>query len=63
NGKACVVVTKDEGIVFKLVYNYLSKRILLLVSINPNYSPFEIPISQVLEIWQFETWNSFEINA
>lgn len=63
DGKACVVVTKDEGIIFKLVYNYLDEGKLLLISNNPNYSPFEIQISLVLEIWQFETWNSFEINA
>ena len=60
NGKACVVVTKNEGIVFKLVYLRLDSGVLLLVSSNRNYNPYEIPISQVLEIWQFETWNSFE---
>jgi len=60
NGKACVVVTKNEGIVFKLVYLRLDTGVLLLVSSNRNYNPYEIPISQVLEIWQFETWNSFE---
>lgn len=63
NGKACVVVTKNEGIVFKLVYIRLDSGVLLLVSSNRNYNPYEIPISQVLEIWQFETWNSFEFNA
>jgi len=63
DGKACIVVTKDEGIVFKLVYNRLNNGKLLLVSTNPDYSPFEIPVSQVLEIWQFETLNSFEINT
>jgi phage repressor protein C with HTH and peptisase S24 domain len=60
NGKACVVVTKNEGIVFKLVYLRLDGGVLLLVSSNRNYNPYEIPVSQVLEIWQFETWNSFE---
>jgi transcriptional regulator with XRE-family HTH domain len=59
NGKACVVVTKNEGIVFKLVYLRLDSGVLLLVSSNRNYNPYEIPVSQVLEIWQFETWNSF----
>jgi len=63
DGKACIVVTKDEGIVFKLVYNRLDEEKLLLVSTNPDFSPFEISIAQVLEIWQFETLNSFEINA
>ncbi len=63
NGKACVVVTKNEGIVFKLVYIRLDSGVLLLVSLNRNYYPYEISISQVLEIWQFETWNSFDFNA
>jgi len=62
NGKACIVVTKNEGIVFKLVYNRLKDGVLLLVSSNRNYNPYEIQITQVLEIWQFETWNSFEVD-
>ncbi|MFW6309645.1 MAG: XRE family transcriptional regulator [Prolixibacteraceae bacterium] len=61
DGTACIVVTKDEGIIFKLVYNRLSERKLVLVSTNRNYPPYEIPVMQVLEIWQFATWNSFEI--
>ena len=60
NGKACVVVTKSEGLVFKLVYLRVDSGFFLLVSSNRDYNPYEIPVSQVLEIWQFETWNSFE---
>ena len=60
NGKACIVVTKTEGIVFKLVYNRLNIGAFLLVSSNRNFLPYEIQVAQVLEIWQFETWNSFE---
>lgn len=63
DGKACIVVTKDDGIVFKLVYNRLNEGKLLLVSSNRNYSPYEIQVSQVMEIWQFETYNSFEFEA
>jgi len=62
DGKACIVDTKDDGIFFKLVYNSFQDGKFLLVSTNRNYSPFEIMVSQVLEIWQFETWNSFEID-
>ena len=62
NGKAYIIVTKNDGIVFKLVYNQLKDGTLLLVSSNRNYNPYEIQISQVLEIWQFETWNSFEVD-
>jgi len=61
NGKACIVVTKDDGIIFKLIYNHLDKGYLLLVSSNRDYSPYELPALQILEIWQFETVNSFEL--
>lgn len=59
DGKACIVVTKDDGIVFKLIYKQIDDGNFLLVSSNPNYSPYKIPISHILEIWQFETYNSF----
>ena len=61
DGKACVVVTKDDGIVFKLLYKRLSEKRFLLVSANHEYSPYEIDVSQILEIWQFETYNCFEV--
>ncbi|NOR76481.1 MAG: transcriptional regulator, partial [Draconibacterium sp.] len=63
NGKACIIITKNEGIVFKIVYNRLTENNFLLVSSNKNYSPYEISVSQVSEIWQFETYNSFEFDA
>lgn len=62
NGKACIIVTKNDGIVFKLVYNQLKDGTLLLVSSNRNYTPYEISVSQVLEIWQFETWHNFDVD-
>jgi transcriptional regulator with XRE-family HTH domain len=62
DGKACIVVTKDDGIVFKLVYKRLESGNFLLVSSNREYSPYEISVSQVVEVWQFETVNSFEQN-
>lgn len=61
NGTACIVVTRDEGIVFKLVYNTEEQRKLLLVSSNRNYKPYEIDINTVAEIWKFETYNGFEL--
>ncbi|WP_167618886.1 XRE family transcriptional regulator [Maribellus sediminis] len=62
DGKACIVVTKDEGIVFKLIYKYLDEGNFLLVSTNRDYSPYKLPVSQILEIWLFETVNTFEIS-
>lgn len=63
NGNACIVVTRDEGIVFKLVYKRFDEGKFLLVSSNRNYAPYEMQVSQILEIWQFETWNSFNFES
>lgn len=54
NGQGYVIVTKEEGIVFKRVYSKIQEDgKLLLVSNNPLYSPYEIAIKDVLEIWKF----------
>lgn len=60
DGTACIIVTRDEGIVFKLLYKKGNGK-FLLVSTNREYSPYEIKMAQVLEIWKFETVNSFQI--
>lgn len=63
NGTPCIVVTKDDGVVFKLVYpNLKEEKSFQLVSSNRIYEPYSISAEEVLEIWQFETWNSFEVS-
>ena len=62
NGTPCVVVTKDDGVVFKLVYNKLEDRkSLLLVSTNRSYEPYEVSVTEVLEICRCETYNGFDV--
>lgn len=62
SGKPYIVVTKEEGIVFKVVYDQLKdKGTLLLCSTNPLYKPYEVPISEVLEIWRFVNFISPEL--
>ncbi len=40
DGRAYIIVTLDEGVVFKVVYNQIKKRKkLLLRSLNPAYNP------------------------
>ena len=54
NGQGYVIVTKDDGIVFKRVYNRIKEnKSLLLVSLNPQYQPFEVQVKEVLEVWKF----------
>ena len=62
DGTPCILVTKDEGIVFKLVYNRIDERkTLQLVSSNREYKPYEIGIDTIAEIWKYETYNGFEV--
>lgn len=62
DGQPYIIVTKDDGIVFKVVYNQLkSKGSLLLCSTNPIYPPYEVAIANVLEIWKFVHYISPEL--
>jgi len=54
NGSTYVLVTLNDGIVYKRVYNYLDEdKTLLLVSDNKTYSPYKVPADEVVEIWEF----------
>ncbi len=59
NGEACIVLTLDEGIVFKLVENHLREEgKLRLVSLNPAYEPYWVHVAEVREIWKFVNYTS-----
>lgn len=62
DGENYIVVTQDEGIVFKRLYNKLkAEQGFTLVSTNSAYAPYSLKADQILEIWKFETWNGFEV--
>tara|TARA_R110002096_G_scaffold93624_8_gene211179 strand:- start:2122 stop:2895 length:774 start_codon:yes stop_codon:yes gene_type:complete len=59
NGKTYVLVTKNDGIVYKRVFNYITERgKLFVVSDNQNYKPYDIPIQEVMEIWEAKAFIS-----
>lgn len=59
NGKLYIVVSQQEGIVFKRVFNFSdSKNNLLLVSDNRQYEPYTIHAEDVLEIWAVKAYFS-----
>ncbi len=61
NGKTYILVTRNDGVVFKRVFNYLKdKGKLFLTSDNMQYTPYEIAPEDVLEIWQAKAYISFE---
>ncbi|MEN9743230.1 MAG: hypothetical protein RLZZ65_1035 [Bacteroidota bacterium] len=58
----CVIVTKDDGIVFKYLHNHLnSSQKFTLISTNPSYEPYDVHVSEVLEIWRFVSYISKEL--
>jgi len=53
NNTACIVVSRNEGIVYKRVQkNGRTKSKLTLVSDNPVYHPYTVNAEDVLEMWQ-----------
>jgi len=62
SGKPYIVLTIDDGIVFKIIENNIEKDgTIKLISLNILYEPYEIPISQVREIWSFVNFISGEL--
>lgn len=54
DGYPYIVVTQDDGIVFKIVYNRLDdNQSFQLCSTNPFYEPYEVHANQIVEIWKF----------
>jgi transcriptional regulator with XRE-family HTH domain len=62
SGKAYVVFTMNDGIVFKIVENNITTSgKLVLYSLNPLYEPYEVHVSEVKEIWKFVNFISKEL--
>jgi hypothetical protein len=61
-GEACVVLTVNDGIVFKILENRIENEgKLTLYSLNPLYEPYEIKVNEIREIWRFVHFISSEI--
>ena len=59
NGKTYIIVSEQEGVVYKRVFNYTEEKgILFMVSDNTVYSPYEIPLESVMEIWEAKAFIS-----
>mgnify|MGYP002620878783 CR=1 FL=1 len=62
DGYPYIVVTLDDGIVFKNVYKRLSdSQTFQLCSTNPAYEPYEVHANDVVEIWKFVNYISSEM--
>jgi transcriptional regulator with XRE-family HTH domain len=57
-----IILTLDDGVVFKVVENCLkSQKKLVLHSLNPLYEPYDMPVTEIREIWKFVHFISSEI--
>jgi transcriptional regulator with XRE-family HTH domain len=57
-----IVLTLDDGIVFKVVENRIGQEgKLRLISLNPLFDPYDIEASQVKEVWKFVHYISSEM--
>ena len=59
-GKSYVLITSDEGIVYKRIF-LPGENQLQLKSDNPEYETYTIETSSVLEIWRALGFLSFEL--
>lgn len=62
NGRCYVLLTKEEGVVYKRIFNYAEENgYLFLVSDNKAYSPYKVNAADVLEIWEAKAFLSMDI--
>lgn len=62
SGTPCIVVTKDDGIVFKVVHNLLSsEQSFQLCSTNTFYEPYKVHANDIIEMWKFVNYISPEL--
>jgi transcriptional regulator with XRE-family HTH domain len=53
DGRTYIVLTKDDGLVYKRLYNNKKDNRLILQSDNKSYMPYEVNMEDVLELWEF----------
>ena len=62
DGYACIILTVDDGLVFKIVENRIKKnKTLKLHSLNKIYEAFDIHVNEIREIWKFVNYISSEL--
>jgi SOS-response transcriptional repressor LexA len=61
-GEMYVVLTLNEGLVFKQLKNELAERgCFQLISLNTAYQPYELAATEIREVWKFVHYISREV--
>jgi len=62
DNQACIVITLNEGLVFKIARNLLeTQHEFELHSLNPFYNPYSVSVENIQEIWKFVSYISAEL--
>ena len=61
NDQCYIVVTRDQGVVYKRLLNQLDRDTIVLKSDNPAYKPYELNPQDIAEVWQAAGYISFEL--
>lgn len=61
NGSCNVVVSSEDGVVYKRIQKDLKNNQFILHSDNSEYSNFEISLNQVLEVWKALGYVCFDL--
>ncbi|KAF0129855.1 MAG: DNA-binding protein [Bacteroidetes bacterium] len=57
-----IILTREEGVVFKIAENKLKEEgLLTLHSLNSLYQPYNLPIGEIREVWKFVHYISSEM--
>lgn len=61
-GNPYIVVTSEEGIVFKKVENKIAQNgTFKLISENPDFPPYEVKAREVIEMWKARAYLLFDL--
>ena len=61
NGKTYILLSREEGIVYKRVFNYVEENgKLFLVSDNKSYSPYQVDAKDIIEVWESKAFISID---
>ena len=62
SGKTYILVTKDDGVIYKRIYNHIEEKgELILKSDNPEYEPYTVSVDTVCEAWKALGYMSFNL--
>ncbi|MDP4185646.1 MAG: LexA family transcriptional regulator [Bacteroidota bacterium] len=61
DGQSYILMTRDDGVVFKRVYHQSRQGEFLLKSDNPEYDPYTLSVDKVFEVWKALGYLSFNL--